>query len=323
MTDTMSWFVDHGAALANRRRQSDPSDGLARGQVRGLDDEAGIFEEVRWREPKAIAADRRIAPDITVSRWATVVGGLRNEQAITPEWCHIITVALKASRLSLSADSRLLFEGSMAPGTIHISAPGQHLRAQFVPPFDFLHLHVDNNFLDEAGLASRDSLATAVPLLRDPLVEALSRSLLNGSSEPCRRHYVESVGKAIVMRAMARPENARRCSELPKWRMKRLEQYLSANIHRPISLGDMAAVAGLSKMHFAAQFRAATGFRPHEYLLLKRVEHAKAAMLQTTMPLVEVAFSVGFNAQAHFSTVFKRFTGMSPARWKQEYQNVK
>jgi transcriptional regulator GlxA family with amidase domain len=109
---------------------------------------------------------------------------------------------------------------------------------------------------------------------------------------------------------------------LPKWRLKKLEQYLAANIERSISLGDMAAVAGLSKMHFAAQFRVATGFRPHEYLLLKRVEQAKVAMLDTAMPLVEVAFSVGFNAQAHFSTVFKRFTGKSPARWKQEQRSA-
>src|SRR4029453_12161374 len=36
----------------------------------------------------------------------------------------------------------------------------------------------------------------------------------------------------------------------------------------------------------------------------------------TDMPLAEVALSVGFQAQAHFSTVFKRLTGQSPARWR-------
>jgi AraC family transcriptional regulator len=109
-----------------------------------------------------------------------------------------------------------------------------------------------------------------------------------------------------------------RCSGLPKWRMLRLEQYLADNIDKRIGLDDMAASAGLSKMHFAAQFRAATGFRPHEYLLFKRIERAKAILSSGQMSLVEVAFSTGFNAQAHFSTVFKRFTGKSPARWKQE-----
>jgi AraC-like DNA-binding protein len=34
------------------------------------------------------------------------------------------------------------------------------------------------------------------------------------------------------------------------------------------------------------------------------------------MPIVEIALSVGFQTQAHFSTVFKRFTGNSPAQWR-------
>jgi AraC-like DNA-binding protein len=34
------------------------------------------------------------------------------------------------------------------------------------------------------------------------------------------------------------------------------------------------------------------------------------------MPLAEIALTVGFQAQAHFSTVFKRLTGETPARWR-------
>jgi AraC family transcriptional regulator len=113
----------------------------------------------------------------------------------------------------------------------------------------------------------------------------------------------------------------RRCGALPKWRIRRLEEFLAANIDKRVSLDDMAAAVGLSKMHFAAQFRVATGFRPREYLLFKRIERAKAMMTAASRtPLVEVAFAVGFNAQAHFSTVFKRFTGKSPAQWKQQVQ---
>ncbi len=123
---------------------------------------------------------------------------------------------------------------------------------------------------------------------------------------------------AIVMRTIARPRRKRRCLALPKWRMKRLERYLSDKIDARLTLDDMAAAVGLSKMHFAAQFRAATGFRPREYLLFKRVELAKSVMAATNMPLVEVAFAIGFNAQAHFSTVFKRFTGQTPVQWKQD-----
>ncbi len=310
----VSWFEGRGAAVVARPRVLGlPEDFSARPFER--DREGSLFEEARWREPELA---ERGGADITASRWTAAKGEPRSVEAVTPDWCHIVTIALRTSRVSLTVDSTQLLDGAIAPGTIHISSPGQRLKAQFVPPFDFLHLHVDNNFLYEAGLVSEDGGPIDPPLFRDTLVEALSRSLLDDAH--CSAHYVGSAAKAIVMRAMGRQQSERRCRPLPKWRLKKIEQHLAANIDRPISLGDMAAVAGLSKMHFAAQFRVATGFRPHEYLLLKRVEQAKATMLDSSMPLVEVAFSVGFNAQAHFSTVFKRFTGKSPARWKQEYQ---
>jgi AraC family transcriptional regulator len=93
-------------------------------------------------------------------------------------------------------------------------------------------------------------------------------------------------------------------------------EYVNAHLDEALSLADLAAVAGLSRMHFAAQFRAATGYRPHEYLLYQRIESAKSMLSGTDMPLAQVALSVGFQAQPHFSTVFKRITGESPARWR-------
>jgi AraC-like DNA-binding protein len=50
-----------------------------------------------------------------------------------------------------------------------------------------------------------------------------------------------------------------------------------------------AQVAGLSRMHFAKQFRAATGYRPHNYLLYQRIEIAKATLSSTDTPLAEIA----------------------------------
>lgn len=134
--------------------------------------------------------------------------------------------------------------------------------------------------------------------------------------------YAWSVTQTTVTHTLGDGQAQRRCTALPKWRIRRLEEFLAANIDRRISLADMAATVDLSRMHFAAQFRVATGFRPREYLLFKRIQRAKAMMTASRAPLVEVAFAVGFNSQAHFSTVFKRFTGTSPARWKQECQHA-
>lgn len=105
-------------------------------------------------------------------------------------------------------------------------------------------------------------------------------------------------------------------SGLPKWRFKRVASYVEENLGEPITLADMANAAGLSRMHFAAQFRIATGMRPHEYLLRQRIEKAQQMLLETRDPLVEIALCVGFQTQAHFTTVFRRFVGDTPYQWR-------
>jgi AraC-like DNA-binding protein len=94
-------------------------------------------------------------------------------------------------------------------------------------------------------------------------------------------------------------------------------------LSEPISLADLARVAGLSPMHFAAQFRLATGHRPHEYLQLRRIERAKRLLLQPNVSLIDIALQVGFRTQSHFTTVFKRYIGKAPSHWRdQQLMNV-
>ncbi|OZA84711.1 MAG: hypothetical protein B7X76_06295 [Azorhizobium sp. 39-67-5] len=103
---------------------------------------------------------------------------------------------------------------------------------------------------------------------------------------------------------------------LPKWRLKRVEAYIEAHLDGPVTLADMALAAGLSRMHFASQFRIATGMPPREYLLRRRIERAQRMLLETGEPVVETALAVGFQTQAHFTTVFRRFVGDTPYRWR-------
>jgi AraC-like DNA-binding protein len=69
-------------------------------------------------------------------------------------------------------------------------------------------------------------------------------------------------------------------------------------------------------MHFACQFRTATGLRPHEFLLRRRIQRAEELLRNTTMPIVEIALTIGFQTQAHLTRVFKRFAWCTPGRWR-------
>lgn len=105
-------------------------------------------------------------------------------------------------------------------------------------------------------------------------------------------------------------------SPLPLWRLRLATAYIEANLGQTVRLEDVARAAGLTRMHFAAQFRAATGVRPHDYLLHRRVERAKTLLMHAETLLADVALEVGFQNQAHFSTVFKRLAGASPSSWR-------
>jgi AraC-like DNA-binding protein len=138
---------------------------------------------------------------------------------------------------------------------------------------------------------------------------------------PFGRLYAESISIAIVTRlldtaAKSSPANRPRAAPLASWRLKRAVDYIDANLSDALSLGELAAVTGLTRMHFAAQFRSATGLRPREYLLRRRVERAQELLRNSREPIIEVALRVGFQDQSHFTATFKRFVGQPPHAWR-------
>ena len=107
---------------------------------------------------------------------------------------------------------------------------------------------------------------------------------------------------------------------LPKWRLKRALDYIETHLAEPVTLADLANCTGLSRMYFAAQFRTATGVRPREYLIRRRIERAQDLLSNSHLSLVQIALSVGFQTQAYFTTVFKRVVGETPHRWRRQNQ---
>jgi AraC family transcriptional regulator len=103
---------------------------------------------------------------------------------------------------------------------------------------------------------------------------------------------------------------------LANWRLKRVHDHVEENLAGRLSLADLAGSAGLSPMHFAAQFRGATGMRPHDYVLHRRIERAKPMLTGTLVPIGTIALRVGFRSAAHFATAFRRIAGVTPKAWR-------
>jgi len=292
-------------------------------QTAGVGDDTGLlglYAERTWRCLAAADGRLPIEADILVSRWVDPRSSCRYEKTMSSPDRHVIGVALKTTRLKLTRGPHTIFDGIMPVGTLHVTGPSQPLTAEFGAPCDFIHFHVSNDYLRKRQDAAQSGLSQPIRdlndlVIRDPLAELLCRTLIE-SGQLGDGLYAESVGQTLVMHIarMERPQST--VNALPKWRLKRVQEYVDTHLDECISLADLAKVVGLSRMHFAAQFRAATGYRPHDYLLYRRIESAKAILSSTDMRLAEVALTLGFQAQAHFSTVFKRLTGETPARWR-------
>jgi AraC-like DNA-binding protein len=105
---------------------------------------------------------------------------------------------------------------------------------------------------------------------------------------------------------------------LAPWQERRAKEILSAHLDGEVSIEALAQECGLSKGHFSRAFRQSTGLSPHQWLLHRRIEAAKALLLNPDCSLLDVAFACGFSDQSHFTRVYSRLTGVSPGAWRRE-----
>ncbi len=90
-------------------------------------------------------------------------------------------------------------------------------------------------------------------------------------------------------------------------------EYLEAHLlDGDVSLAALAGAVGVDRFWFARLFRRSTGLAPHQYVLGRRVERAKALLRATDLPLAQVAALAGFADQAHLHRHFRRWVGVTP-----------
>ncbi len=135
----------------------------------------------------------------------------------------------------------------------------------------------------------------------------------------------ESVAIDLVRKASAllqptkhrtEPRQAYGGGGLAAWQVTKVQAFILDRIEGAILLSQLAAVAKLSASYFSVAFKASFGLPPHAYVMKCRVEHAKELILDTDLPLCEIALNAGLADQAHLCRVFKRFTGMTPSAWR-------
>jgi len=99
---------------------------------------------------------------------------------------------------------------------------------------------------------------------------------------------------------------------LPGGALRRVRAYIDDHLGERISLDQLARQAGVSRFHFARQFRLSTGESPMGYLRRARIERSKSILQSRDTTIAEVAARLGFSDQSHFTRTFGRLVGVSP-----------
>jgi AraC family transcriptional regulator len=98
--------------------------------------------------------------------------------------------------------------------------------------------------------------------------------------------------------------------------LKRVQEYVAANLGRDIRLPDLATISCMSIGHFLRAFRAASGTTPYHYVLEQRLRKASSLLRTTTFPISHIAKECGFKTLSHLSSEFRARVGTSPSRYR-------
>jgi AraC-like DNA-binding protein len=214
-------------------------------------------------------------------------------------------------------------------GSIHASTPGQVValypdeahdgRAGTREGFGYRIIYVEPAVLAEA-VGDLRGKRHPLPFVREPVSTnaILSRAIADAFRGPLESLAVDSLVVSLAEGLLAGEQGAIKPSvtrHLDAPAVERARQFLDAERTRVVHSTELESITGLTRYDLARQFRIMLGTSPHRYLLMRRLELARAR-IHEGCPLVEVAFDAGFADQAHFTRSFKSAFGLTPARYR-------
>src|SRR4030095_12331487 len=103
-------------------------------------------------------------------------------------------------------------------------------------------------------------------------------------------------------------------------RIVQAKLFMDNHYSEKINLNHIAGEAYFSRFHFIRLFRHAYDKTPHQYLISLRIEKAKDLLKDSRLSISDICFEVGFESVGSFTSLFKRYTGLTPTQYRQAVQ---
>ncbi len=252
-------------------------------------------------------------------------------EPMPPRDHHVVLIARGHSSYIFQKRFGQTFESAFKPGDM-MMVPAGH-EATFrgrLPPHLRIALSVDllteaADQLGRAGTYARPQLEH-VFRVQDPCVEhlgAIFSSELLQSAHPTQDILIESLTMALLVHLLRRYGVSTAAhggfSGSNVAALRRALEFMNQPLDTRISLAELAAASGLSRFHLSRVFKQHFGLSPIAYLERARIERAKDLIQRSEMSLAEVAQTVGFADQSHFTRRFKHHAGHTPGAYAREH----
>jgi len=100
--------------------------------------------------------------------------------------------------------------------------------------------------------------------------------------------------------------------------IRRMQGFVEKNLDQVPSVNQLAQLSHLSESRFKTRFKAEIGIPPADYVMRRRIWHAKAMLASNRHSITQIAIRLGFNNSQYFATVFKRYTGQTPSAHRRD-----
>jgi AraC family transcriptional regulator len=135
------------------------------------------------------------------------------------------------------------------------------------------------------------------------------------------RGYCEALG-IILAHEVARlvedthsPERQVR-GGLAGWQQQAVVKYIDARLAEHVSLAALAGLVRLSTFHFSRAFKQSFGVPPHRFYSNRRIERAKALLVDRETSVTEVGMTLGFSSPSSFTMAFRKVAGTTPSDYR-------
>jgi AraC-like DNA-binding protein len=230
---------------------------------------------------------------------------------------YVVCVCTRASAdWHYRGRTRLLSDGCytlMEPGETHVNT--------VVPqPQDYKVLQIPSAVLEQAAGELGMSRAPHFAVTQDdsPVIigafERLAAAVAANEAALEQQSRFAFCLRLLLANCVERAVPVKRDPYAARAPIERAKQHLLERFNEPVSLDELASVAGLSRFHLLRTFVHQIGLPPHAYQIRVRIERA-SLLLRGGVPPSVAATAVGFADQSHLTRHFRRVAGITPSRY--------